>query len=160
MLRVKFFIKQELQISKMDNAYFNYTNDSSCAFVSIMFTSAKLAYFLISKEFLNDVTPSVLDVSSFYYEVFLTWKRSSNYCWGLMLTVSESTNISFLYDTRSESRKWMSSCRFQIKDILLFNFYLVVLWHFRKFDCVSRKYDFLNQLRLAKELDVTVTLVL
>ena len=46
----------------------------------------------------------------------------------------------------------MGICRFEIKNIL-FHFRLTVTWIFRQFD------DSLNELRLAKELDVTATVI-
>ena len=53
----------------------------------------------------------------------------------------------------------MRNCRFEIKNILLFYFRLNILRSFRWFACVSTKDDSLNELRLARELDVTATLI-
>ena len=49
----------------------------------------------------------------------------------------------------------MEICRFEIKNILLFYFRLTIFLSFRWFACVSTKDHSLNELRLAKELDVT-----
>ena len=75
----------------------------------------------------------------------------------MLLTASQSTHISFPCDTRSKSTKWMGICRFEIKNFLLFHSSLTVLWRFWWFACVSTKDDSLNELPLAKELDVTAT---
>ena len=135
---LSFSINKSLQNFEDGQRIFQLSNDSSSAFVivmSIMFISTKLAYFLISKEksswFINSVI-SFWRLLFLIRKYFLTSKGNSNFCWGLMLlTVSQSTNISFSFYTRSESRKWMGICRFKITNILLFNFRLTVFWSFR-----------------------------
>ena len=47
----------------------------------------------------------------------------------------QSTNISFSCYVRSETRKWMRICRFEIKNIFLFDFRLIVLLRFRWSAC-------------------------
>ena len=51
----------------------------------------------------------------------------------------------------------MRNCRFEIKNVLLFYFRFNYSLSFREFACVSTKDDSMNELRLAKELDMTAT---
>ena len=104
---------------KLFSILFQSSNDSSCAFVtviSITFISAKLARFLILK------VPGILKRHQFLTSPLLDTK---------VFSASHSINISFSCDTRSESRKWMGICRFEIKNIFLFRFRLTVLWSFQ-----------------------------
>ena len=143
----------------MYNAYFNKRQSLCfCNSHNAMFISVKLAYFLISKE---KSTWFIYNVISFWLPLYLIQnilfdiKRNNNFCWGLtLLTVSESTNISFSCYTRSESKKWVGTFRFEIRNILFVSFSFN--W---KFNWVSTKHDFLKEHRLAKELDVTATLI-